>query len=54
MKTEYKNLECLEGVSFKKDKPSILKNVFQLFLNLGILYIASKLYIDIWRSMTGH
>ena len=54
MKTAYKNLEYVEELSFKKDKPSILKNVFQLFLNIGILYIASKLYVDIWRSMTGH
>jgi hypothetical protein len=54
MKTAYKNLEYVEDLSFKKDKPSILKNVFQLFLNISILYIASKLYVDIWRSMTGH
>jgi hypothetical protein len=54
MKTAYKNLEYIEGLSFKKEKPSILKNVFELFLNLGIFYIASKLYVDLWRSMTGH
>ena len=54
MKTVYKYLGYLEELSFKKDSPSTLNNIFQLFLNLGVLYIASKLYVDIWRSMTGH
>jgi hypothetical protein len=54
MKIAYKNLECMDVVSFKKDNHSILKNVFELFLNLAIFYIASKLYVDIWRSITGH
>jgi hypothetical protein len=54
MKTAYKNLEYIEELSFKKDKPSTLKNVFQLLLNLAVLYAGSKIYIDIWRSLTGH
>jgi|APGre2960657505_1045072.scaffolds.fasta_scaffold73471_3 hypothetical protein len=54
MKTAYRDLEYLEKLSFKKDKPGILKNVFQLFLNLAILYIGSKIYINILRSLTGH
>jgi hypothetical protein len=54
MKTAYKNLEYIEKVSFKKNKPSILKNVFQLLLNLAVIYIGSQIYIDIWRSLTGH
>jgi hypothetical protein len=54
MKTLYKNLEHIEELSFKQDKPSILKNALQLLLNLGVFYIASKLYVDIWRSVTGH
>ena len=54
MKTAYKDLEYLGKLSFKKNKPSILKNAFQLFLNIAIIYIGSKIYIDIWRSFTGH
>ena len=54
MKTSYKNLEYIEKLSFKKNKSSILKNVFQLFLNLVVIYIGSQVYIDIWRSLTGH
>ena len=54
MKTAYRDLEYAEKLSFKKDKPSILKNVFQLLLNLVVIYIGSQIYIDVWRSLTGH
>jgi hypothetical protein len=54
MKIAYKNLEYTEELLLKKDKSSTLKNVFQLLLNLSVLYIASKLYVDIWRFLTGH
>jgi hypothetical protein len=54
MKTAYKGLEYKEELLLQKEKPSTLNNVFQLLLNLGVLYIASKLYVDIWRSLTGH
>ena len=54
MKTAYKNLKYIEELSPKKDKHSTLKNVFQLLLNLAVIYIGSQIYIDIWRSLTGH
>jgi hypothetical protein len=54
MKTAYSNLEYVEELSFKKDKPGILKNIFQLLLNLAVIYLGSKIYVDIWRSLTGH
>jgi hypothetical protein len=54
MKTAYKDLEYREGLSFKKDKPSVLNNIFQLLLNLVVIYVGSKIYIDIWRSLMGH
>ena len=54
MKTAYIDLACAEELSFKKDKSSILNNVFQLFLNLAVIYIGSQIYVDIWRSLTGH
>jgi hypothetical protein len=53
MKTTYKNLEYIEELSFKS-KPNRLIYVYQLLLNLAALYIASKIYVDIWRSLTGH
>ena len=54
MKTAYKKLEYTEELSFKKDKSGILKNVLQLLLNLAVIYIGSQVYIEIWRSLTGH
>jgi hypothetical protein len=54
MKTAYKNLEYIEELSLKKEKSNTLKNVFQLLLNFSVLYIFSKIYVDIWRSLAGH
>jgi len=54
MKTAYRNLEYVEELSFKKDKSGILKNVFQLSLNLAVIYVGSQIYINVWRSLTGH
>ena len=54
METAYKDLEYVKELPFKKDKSSILTNVFQLFLNLAVIYIGSQIYIDVWRSLTGH
>ena len=54
MKTAYRDLEYVEELSFKKNKSSILMNVFQLFLNLAVIYVGSQIYIDVWRSLTGH
>ena len=54
MKTAYKSLEYAEDLSFKKNKSSVLNNVFQLLLNLAVIYLGSKIYVDVWRSLTGH
>jgi hypothetical protein len=54
MKTAYRDLEYVEELLFKKNKSSILKNVFQLLLNLAVIYVGSQIYIDVWRSLTGH
>ena len=54
MKTAYRKLEYTKELSFKRDKPSILKNFLQLLLNLAVIYIGSQVYIEIWRSLTGH
>jgi len=53
MKTAYRDLKYIEDLSFKK-KSGILKNVLQLLLNLAVIYVGSKIYVDIWRSLTGH
>ena len=54
MKTAYRDLEYAEELSFKKNKTSILNNVFQLFLNLAVIYIGSQIYVYILRSLEGH
>jgi len=53
MKTAYRNLEEVKKIPLK-NKPNVLIYVFQLLLNLAALYIASKIYVNIWRSLTGH
>jgi hypothetical protein len=53
MKTAYRNLEEIKKLPLKnKHNTSIY--VYQLLLNLAALYVASKIYVDIWRSLTGH
>jgi hypothetical protein len=53
MKTAYRNLEEVKKLPLK-NKPNVLIYVCQLLLNLAALYIASKIYVNIWRSLTGH
>jgi hypothetical protein len=53
MKTAYRNLEEIKKLPLK-NKPNTLIYVYQLLLNLAALYVASKIYVDIWRSLTGH
>ena len=36
-----------------KSKVSV-ENIFQLAITLFSLYIANKISVDVWRSMTGH
>jgi len=53
MKTAYRNLEEVKKLPIKnKSRASIY--IYQLLLNLAALYVASKIYVDIWRSLTGH
>lgn len=54
MKTAYRSLEYAEDLSFKKNKSSVLNKVFELLLNIVVIYLGSKIYVDIWRSLTGH
>jgi hypothetical protein len=53
MKTAYRNLEEIKKLPLK-NKPNVSIYVYQLLLNLAVLYIASKIYVDIWRSLAGH
>ena len=53
MKTAYRNLEEVKNLPLK-NKPNALIYVYQLLLNLAALYVASKIYVDIWRSLMGH
>jgi hypothetical protein len=36
-----------------KNKVSV-KTFFQLVITLFSLYVANKISVDVWRSMTGH
>jgi hypothetical protein len=54
MKLAYKNFENVVQFPLQKRKPKITEYIFQLTLNLVGLYIANKITIDIWRSLTGH
>jgi hypothetical protein len=36
-----------------KSKVSV-ENIFQLAITLFSLYVANKISVDVWRSMTGH
>ena len=36
-----------------KNKVSV-ENIFQLAITLFSLYVANKISVDVWRSMTGH
>jgi hypothetical protein len=36
-----------------KGKVSV-KTIFQLAITLSSLYVANKISVDVWRSMTGH
>jgi hypothetical protein len=53
MKTAYRNLEEVKKLPLK-NKTNASIYVYQLLLNLAALYVASKIYVDIWRSLTGH
>jgi hypothetical protein len=54
MKLAYKNLENVIEFPLKKEKPKTLQNFTQLIIMLGALYVANKISIDVWRSLTGH
>jgi len=54
MKLAYKKIDNVIHLPIEKVKPKTIEYVFQLMLNLFALYIANKITIDIWRSLTGH
>ena len=54
MKLAYKQLDNVIEFPLQKRKPTTIQYVFQLIINLSALYIANKMTIDIWRSLTGH
>ena len=54
MKLAYKDLDNVIEFSLQRHKPAAFQQVFQLFINLLVLYVANKMTVDIWRSLTGH
>lgn len=54
MKLAYKTFDNVIEFPLKKRKPTTIEYIFQLILNLSALYLANKITIDIWRSLTGH
>jgi len=47
-------LNNLIEASAQRNKPRKIKDIFQLFITLSVLYIVNSLILDIWRSLTGH
>lgn len=54
MKLAHKQLNNIIEFPLQKSKPKTRYYLFQLFVNLFGLYVANKITIDIWRSLTGH
>lgn len=54
MKVVYKKFDNVVQFPIQKIKPKPIEYIVQLFINLVALYIANKITIDIWRSLTGH
>ena len=54
MKLAYNHLDSVIEFPLQKQKTSVTQNVFQLAINLFVLYIANEITVDIWRSLTGH
>ena len=54
MKLAYKDFENVVQFQLQKRKPKTTEYTFQLILNLVGLYVANKITVDIWRSLTGH
>jgi hypothetical protein len=54
MKLAYKKVDNVIHLPVEKIKSKPIEYFFQLILNLVGLYIANKITIDIWRSLTGH
>ena len=54
MKLASKHLDSVIGFPLQKHKPAAIQNVFQLVINLFILYVANEITVDIWRSLKGH
>ncbi len=54
MKLDSKHLDSVIGFPLQKHKPAVIKNGFQLAINLFVIYIANEITVDIWRSLTRH
>jgi hypothetical protein len=54
MKLAYKHLDNVIQFPIQKRKPKTMQYLLQLVINLAALYVANKITIDIWRSLTGH
>ena len=54
MKPAYKTFDNVVQLPLKTNKPKTIEYTFQLIINLSALYVANKITIDIWRSLTGH
>jgi hypothetical protein len=54
MRLAYKELDNVIEFPLQKQKPTTIQYLFQLVMNLAGLYMANKITIDIWRSLTGH
>ena len=54
MKLAYKDLDNVIEFPLQRHKTTAIQQVFQLVINLFVLYVANKMTVDIWRSLTGH
>jgi hypothetical protein len=54
MKLAEQDLNNIRYISIIKKKPSTVKSIFNLVINLAGLYLANELSINVWRSLTGH
>jgi len=54
MKLAYKNFDNVIQLPVKKRKSTTGEKIFQLLMTMAGLYVANKITIDIWRSLTGH
>jgi len=54
MKVAYKKFNNVVQFPIQKRKSRTADYIVQLTINLAALYMANRITIDIWRSLTGH